>query len=396
MKFKESVPGPGDLIMDEFDAGPRSIGHVIPNEELKIDAVDANKVEVQNIIDSITESISETGPDTVPGIVSYEDICRARNINNPELNHLLKNIPEDTIVIFKSKKEDKKVTIQELRDNPTLLDEIEELEPEQTDKKVKNHKKTDHPEKNVRPENFMKDVTREEIQKSYDSSEGKTLALDESIFANQPDTTKNSAENPNRGISLEDIKIRPKKTVPSIETPSISESTPISTPIKNESTPTSGTLENLLSSAETKDDLIAIIERSNDLQDGLWGTQQTYSRDELIALIEANWIGDVGIDHLPRTAGFREAVDRVREYERVHLGKYAERQTTAAELDPVIQAGIKMGDALGVPESSRIYDHNKEDNSLVYNYIKNPATEEDAKKNASIFGRLWAKLKGKR
>ena len=40
---------------------------------------------------------------------------------------------------------------------------------------------------------------------------------------------------------------------------------------------------------------------------------KTYSRDELIALIEATWNGEVGIDHLPRTASFRETVDRIRE-----------------------------------------------------------------------------------
>lgn len=266
---------------------------------------------------------------------------KAQILNDPFLNDYILSLPDNTVV-FLDQYENKTKTILQIRETYTALNE----------------------QKNI------------EQKKKLDAQLLEEITAHTTKSANQPDTTKNNAENPNRGISLKNIKISPKGTVPSIETPSISESTPISTPIKNESTPTSGTLENLLSSAETKDDLIAIIERSNDLQDGLWGTQQIYSRDELIALIEATWIGDVGIDHLPRTAGFREAVDRVREYERVHLGKYVERRTTAAELDPVIQAGIKMGDALGVPESSRIYDHNKEDNSLVYNYIKNPATEE--------------------
>lgn len=166
----------------------------------------------------------------------------------------------------------------------------------------------------------------------------------------------------------------------------------VSPSIKNEST--SGTLEGLLSIAETKEDLIAIVSKSNDLRDGLWGTQQTYSRDELIALIEATWNGEVGIDHLPRTAGFRDAVDRIRENERSTNLKIA-KQKTAKELIPAMEATIEIENRLGVPEDQQIYGHDKKNNSFVYNYTNSQQTEEDRNKNSGIFSKLWAVIKRK-
>ncbi len=158
-------------------------------------------------------------------------------------------------------------------------------------------------------------------------------------------------------------------------------------------------LENLLKVANTKEDLIAIINQSDDLNEGLWGTQQTYSREELVALVDATWNGEVGIDHLPRTAGFREAVDRVREKEREKNMKIA-KQHTAAELDPLMRATIEVEDTLKIPREEKIYDLNTVDESFIYNYTVPKLSTREALneriKNTSIFGKIWKKLTGKK
>jgi hypothetical protein len=164
-------------------------------------------------------------------------------------------------------------------------------------------------------------------------------------------------------------------------------------------------LEDLFAIAQTKDELIAIVAKSKDLESGLEGTQQEYSKDDLIALIEATWTGEIGIDHLPRAAGFREAVDRVREIELSEDQKIAKR-TTAEELEPAMEATMRMEHGLDVPEHEQIYGHAKEKESAngnspdkasyAYNYEKYPRTEENRKKNTGIFGKLWAYLKNAR
>lgn len=188
--------------------------------------------------------------------------------------------------------------------------------------------------------------------------------------------------------SLNEQKIMKQKELDTQRPSEISETQP-----QRESLPSS--LEGLFSIAETKDELIAIIAKSTDLESGLQGTHQTYSKDDLIALINATWNGEVGIDHLPRTAGFREAVDRVREHERDN-NLYIAKQKTAEELAPAMQATIEMENVLGVPEAEQIYGHDKKNDSFVYNYTNYPRTEANRKKNTGIFGRLWARLKGQR
>lgn len=154
-------------------------------------------------------------------------------------------------------------------------------------------------------------------------------------------------------------------------------------------------LEKLLSIANTKDELIAVIAKSDSLQEGMHGSQQIYSKDDLIALIEAVWSGEVGIDHLPRTDGFRENVARTHEYERKHDPRIA-KQKTAEELDSDTNTVMNFENSVGLTKNKQTYGINKRDNSLVYNYDKYPRTEANSKKNSSILGKIWKKLTGKK
>lgn len=331
---------------------------------------------VERILYEVTKSVNDTD------LISAELIREAMEINNEAVNHLLLNIPSGTLVYFDKDKIYTR-TIDEIRENPELLKETLVVKPEK-----------------IAALSIMpKKISTKPINRNDDSEWGGS-ELSRSIFnqnpTERPNITPSTAKPATAYINRESHEPQEKiQTQIAIPPAPVTERKPNTQPeTQRESRPSN--LEGLFNIAETKDDLIAIIAKSTDLEDGLQGTHQVYSKDDLIALIEATWTGEVGIDHLPRTAGFRDNVDRIRENERYHLDSRIAKQKTAEELAPAMQATIEMENELGVPEDEQIYGHNQEDNSFVYNYTNYPRTEKNRKKNTNIFGRLWNRLRGKK
>jgi hypothetical protein len=341
--------------------------------------------EVREIFEAVTDSVNKT--DSISGDLLRE----AMKIDDLSIKHLLLSIPDATLVYLDNDKTHS-ITMDKIRAEPTLLDTVDGTlkervfqnpEPENTTSTALDQKEHVSHDPSIggsviqRPEGFMADLAEEQARVILEGSKNRTLELDESIFSN---INANKDDTPVKKPPFEAIS---KKDVAEINA---------SKHEAPEKAVEAGNLEKLLSIATTKDDLIAIVSKSNDLRDGLWGTQQTYSRDELMALIEATWNGEVGIDHLPRTAGFRETVDRIRENERKNNLKIA-KQKTADELSPAMQATIEMENVLEVPEEKQIYGYNKDNQSFIYNYQKTAETKEGADKNKGIFRKLWLMLR---
>lgn len=70
-------------------------------------------------------------------------------------------------------------------------------------------------------------------------------------------------------------------------------------------------LNALFQTAESREDLESIIKTSSLLKEGLIGSKDVYSREDLLVLIDAIWKGEIALDHLTNTAGFRENVYRI-------------------------------------------------------------------------------------
>ncbi len=84
-------------------------------------------------------------------------------------------------------------------------------------------------------------------------------------------------------------------------------------------------IEALLRACHHREEMEAVLRTSSLLEDGLTGSGgDVYSREMLLILLDGAMRGDIAIDHLPRTAGFREAVNLILTREKLDMKTWDE------------------------------------------------------------------------
>ncbi len=86
--------------------------------------------------------------------------------------------------------------------------------------------------------------------------------------------------------------------------------------------------EALFRVCHNREEMESVLRTSTLLEHGLAGSGgDVYSREMLLVLLDGAMKGDIAIDHLPRTAGFREAVGLILAREKLHMKTWDEMKS---------------------------------------------------------------------